>query len=133
MTPEGKVKLYLKNECESRGWFCLPLENRHMKKWPDRTILIPHELPICSECTHKRLIRPLSAFIEVKDLGTHHSKGHIDGQRRILESLIEMGFFAAFAVGRPGVDKVLGMIEWNIAHGGSYYDRMTGASTLYDI
>lgn len=96
MTPEARVKEYLKRCCERRGWRCETITNSNLKGWPDRIILIPGGRV---------------AFIEVKAIGIKHDSKHLERQKEALEGLKAFGFPAFFAVGMPGVDRAIREIE----------------------
>lgn len=98
MTPEGKLKKYLREECEKRGWKCRVLVATHERRWPDRAIFGP---------------RGKVAWMEVKtedaDLNTETCKG----QRKKIEEIRREGGEAWFAVGKSGIDTALFRIgQW---------------------
>lgn len=96
-TPEGAVKVYLKTECEKRGWACLALEYPYKPGWPDRAIL---------------LNGGVVAFVEVKASSTKHVSAHIRNQKACMTWLHIRGHFAGFAVDKEGVDRVISMIPY---------------------
>ena len=75
MTPEAKVKKYLREECKKRGWQCLPLKGP--RNWQDYTILIPFGVIV---------------FVEVKAQNADLSTDHVNAQKRKINELIDLGF-----------------------------------------
>lgn len=95
MTPEGKVKAYLREECKKRGWRCRVLVATHEPRWPDRGIFS----------------RGKVAWIEVKPDGANLETDRCKGQRDKIKQLIEEGCFAAMVIGKTGVDALMVRME----------------------
>jgi hypothetical protein len=96
MTPEAKVKKYLREQCSLRGWECLTLVDTVRRKWPDRTIIAPGARV---------------AFVEVKAEGVSHNPKHVEAQLRRLEELRTFGFLGYLITGKPGVDSLMEFLD----------------------
>lgn len=99
MTPEGKVKEYLREQCKKRGWECLPLENRQMEYWPDRTIIVPLR-------RFGSYAPGLTLYAEVKT-GNPKKDDRYWGQKGVIGNLEVSGFFARMVEGKVGVDRFM--------------------------
>ena len=95
MTPEAKVKKYLREQCKARGWLCLPLVHHGLRGWPDNTILGPGGRV---------------AFVEVKAEEVHHSKDHLERQEKVREKLRQLGHFAFLVKGKIQVDGLMSVL-----------------------
>jgi hypothetical protein len=104
MTPEGKVKKHLRKECEKRGWYCLALEARSVKGWPDNTILIP-----------SRQGRGRVVFIEVKEPNARTDVEHLNRQLAVLGTLTSYGYPAYLCNSKESVDCTIKLIERSLA------------------
>jgi hypothetical protein len=100
MTPEGKVKAYLRTECKKRRYICRALIASMENKWPDRGIFGPNG----------RI-----AWVEVKSDEANLETAHCKEQKAKIEQLIREGGFACMVVGKSGVDALLNsgrLEEW---------------------
>lgn len=100
MTPEAKVKAYLKEQCETRGWECLPLVHPFLRGWFDRTIFIPPHFV---------------ALVEVKAEGIRHPKEHLARQKKVFDHFIKRGFPCFTIVGQTGVNAALVCLDKRFA------------------
>jgi hypothetical protein len=96
MTPEGKVKKYLRDECKKRGWLCVPTTVIGLNGWPDRLILANGGF---------------AAFVEVKAEGASLNTDHVRTQQDRLADLRAYGFTADLVRGKEGVDTLLTLFE----------------------
>lgn len=97
MTPEGKVKAYLRKCCTKRDWICAPLEWPACPGWPDRVILA-HSGRIC--------------FVEVKASSTKHARMHLARQAAWRRVLLGLGFLAVQVTDEKGVDALMERLEF---------------------
>lgn len=96
MTPEGKIKDYLKRQCKKRGWDIFTTVAAGAAGWPDRMVI------------------PAPGVIwwpELKASSTRHAKAHIEEQARRLIFFHQKGFPAAMLTDREGVDVGIRVIE----------------------
>src|SRR4030065_1446460 len=89
-TPEGKIKVYLKQRCNGLCWQCFALVNPIVLGWPDRTLM-----------ANSPSGAGLIAFVETKAPTTGHKAEHQERQRRCQGMLRGLGF-PVFVVSTEG-------------------------------
>lgn len=107
------MKQYLKEQCEVRGWACLPLQMPSKRGWPDRTILG------ADGCV---------AFIEVKAEGMKHNPDHIKRQKKWLAHLAARGFYAAMITGNSEVDVLMAELDTLWRYSKDLFESFNNAS-----
>jgi hypothetical protein len=96
MTPETKVKAYLKRQCRARNWKCYTAPAAGVPFWPDKMI----------DCGNG-----IMWFCEIKAENTKHNRIRVEGQKKKLRELHGRGYPASFCVGNLEVLKMVGTVE----------------------
>lgn len=106
MTPEGKVRTYLKKRCKAVG-----LEHRKLgwigrRNAPDEFVFAPEPRLCLADDGWEEVVAPVFAFIECKAFGEDPN----GGQEREIKRLRDAGFLVFVVDSEASVDDAIGQL-----------------------